>query len=163
MTAGDATAWRIAMDARTYRADDLSGMGAQLSGGRWNDIGLPMVYCAGSRSLACLETMVHLNSGGLPLNRYLVEISIPAAVRAAAEQHGATKLEPGWDALPASITSMSFGSDWLRARRSAVLIVPSAIVPEEENFLINPLHPDAAAITARKVRRWTYDPRIGTV
>lgn len=160
MSAGGTVVWRIGVDAPTYRADDMAGKGAEISGGRWNAVGLPMVYCAGSRALACLETVVHLNSGGLPLNRYLVEVSIPPAVWAAAERRSPTTLEVGWDALPASITSIDFGSDWLRERRSALLVVPSAIVPEEENILINPLHPQAAAITARKVRRWTYDPRM---
>lgn len=160
MTVSDRIVWRIGVDAPTYRADDLSGKGAELTGGRWNPPGMPMVYCAGTRALACLETIVHLNSGGLPLNRYLVEVTIPAALAAAAEVCSEADLEVGWDALPASVTSLDFGSGWLKSRRAAVLILPSAIVPEEENILINPLHPGAASVKARKVRRWRYDPRL---
>lgn len=149
--------WRIATDARTFSADDLSGAGARISGGRWNEAGTAMVYAAGSRALACLETVVHLNAGGLPLNRYLVEIEVPGDVWAAAEE--ATP-GVGWDAEPAGHVSIDFGTDWAAARRSALLLVPSAIVPEEINVLINPAHADSRRITARKVRKWLYDPRL---
>jgi RES domain-containing protein len=152
--------WRIAVDAPGYLADDLSGKGAETTGGRWNAVGRPAVYAATSRALACLETVVHLNSGGLPLNRYLVEIVIPAPVWNAAQSHGPTSLPVGWDADPASRTSVDFGTQWLQAKTSALLIVPSVIVPEEANILINPLHPDSGAVTATKIRKWLYDPRL---
>ncbi|MBI0436174.1 RES family NAD+ phosphorylase [Roseomonas sp. KE0001] len=152
--------WRIATDAPTYEADDLSGIGAKLTGGRWNEAGIPLTYAAESRALACLETIVHLNEGGLPLNRYLVEISIPDDVWKAREEHAASALPVGWDARPASRTSIAFGSGWLRSQRSAILVVPSVIVPEETNVLINPQHEAADRIKAKKVRLWTYDPRM---
>jgi RES domain-containing protein len=66
----------------------------------------------------------------------------------------------GWDAEPASITSIRLGTAWARSGASAILRVPSVIVPEEENILINPAHPDTAGITATKARRWLYDPRL---
>ena len=152
--------WRIATDARTYSADDMTGTGAKLSGGRWNDVGVAMVYAASTRALACLETVVHLNAGGLPFNRYLVEVDIPDRLWAGAEVADAASLPVGWDAEPAGNVSVDFGSRWVAAARSAVLRVPSVIVPEEENVLINPARPDAAQIAARKVRRWLYDPRL---
>lgn len=152
--------WRIATDAPAYEADDLSGTGAKLTGGRWNERDVPAVYSSESRSLACLETMAHLNSGGLPLNRYLVEITIPDDLWSMREEHDAASLPVGWDARPASRTSIAFGTTWLRSRRSALLCVPSVIVPEETNVLINPLHPAGTGITARKVRLWSYDPRM---
>lgn len=68
------TVWRIAADTKDYPADDLTGKGAEITGGRWNQKGTAMLYTATSRALAGLETFVHLNSGGLPLNRYLVAI-----------------------------------------------------------------------------------------
>lgn len=151
------SAWRISTDARTWSADDLSGAGARMSGGRWNEAGTAMVYASSSRALACLETVVHLNAGGLPLNRYLVEIEVPDEVWAAAETAAP---EVGWDAEPAGRTSIGFGTTWARENRSALLLVPSAIVPEEANVLINPGHPDSRRITARKVRKWLYDPRL---
>lgn len=153
------TAWRIATDAPTYEADDMTGAGAELTGGRWNAKGTPVVYAAESRALACLETIVHLNAGGLPLNRYLVEVAIPDDVWAAREQLDATRLV-GWDARPPSRTSIAFGTEWARSLRTPVLVVPSVVVPEETNILVNPLHPSSASLVARKLRLWTYDPRM---
>jgi RES domain-containing protein len=152
--------WRIATDTPDYEADDLSGAGAKQTGGRWNEGGLPVLYTSESRALACLETIVHLNAGGLPLNRYLVALTIPQALWEAAQRESADTLPVGWDAQPAGRASIAFGTRWLRSGRSALLILPSAIVPEECNILINPQHPDSAGITAAKQRRWLYDPRL---
>jgi RES domain-containing protein len=153
-------AWRIAVDAPGYDADDLTGAGAKVSGGRWNEPGLAVVYGFETRALACLETIVHLNAAGLPLNRYLVELTIPDEVWAKAEVATAAGLPVGWDAQPAGRVSIDFGSDWVRSGKSAVLLAPSALVAEEVNVVVNPLHPDSGSITARKVRRWRYDPRL---
>lgn len=151
--------WRIASDTRDYEADDLSGKGAEITGGRWNDKGTPVVYTAANRALAALETIVHLNAGGLPLNRYLIEITIPEADWNAAELIDYTYALIGWDAEPASKTSSDFGTRWARSNASLLLRVPSVIVPEESNVLINPRHPDIVKVTARKVHKWLYDPR----
>ena len=152
--------WRIATDARAYAADDMTGTGAKLSGGRWNDVGVPMIYTASNRALACLETVIHLNAAGLPLNRYLVEIDVPDDVWTNAEVATISSLAIGWDAEPAGHVSVDLGSMWIASNRSAILRVPSVIVPEEDNALINPAHPDAVKIKARKIRRWLYDPRL---
>jgi RES domain-containing protein len=157
----NARIWRIATDTREYEADDLSGAGAARTGGRWNQAGNPLVYASESQALACLETVVHLNAGGLPLNRYLIAITIPDAVWASAATETQASLPVGWDADPAGRASIRFGTTWLRAMGSALLRVPSAIVPDEYTVLINPKHPDAAAVTAVKLRRWLYDPRLG--
>ncbi len=119
-----------------------------------------MVYSASSRALACLETVVHLNGGGLPLNRYLVEIIVPEDLIASAETHDQNTLEVGWDAEPSGKVSIAFGSAWVRAMSSAVLLIPSVIVPEEQNALINPRHPEASKIQFHKRRKWLYDPRL---
>lgn len=152
--------WRIATDAPTYEAHDLSGKGAEKDGGRWNPPGLPVVYSSQTRALACLETVVHLNAGGLPLNRYLVQIDVPPDLWSKAEVLEPSALPIGWDAEPPGKVSIDIGSNWLKAKSSALLFLPSIIVPEEQNVLINPQHPDADAITATKVRKWTYDPRL---
>lgn len=151
-------AWRIATDTPGYTADDLTGAGAKISGGRWNRPGSPLLYCASNISLAVLETFIHLGAGGLPLNRYLVELAIPDAVW----QRAITLQAPpvGWDASSTGKVSLDEGDRWLKANRSALLLVPSVIVQEEWNVLVNPMHADAAAIMARKVRKWTYDPRL---
>lgn len=74
------TAWRIATEASSYSASDLSGAGAKLTGGRWNHIGTPLVYCSENISLATLETLSYARTGALPFNRYLVRIEIPSTV-----------------------------------------------------------------------------------
>ena len=153
-------AYRIGTDTPDYEAHDLNGKGAEITGGRWNEKGVAIVYAAENRSLACIETLVHLAAGGLPLNRYLVEISIPDPVWAAARRETATSLPVGWDAQPAGRASIALGTGWLRGGGSAILIVPSAIVPEECCVLVNPAHPDSASISAMKSRRWLYDHRL---
>jgi len=152
--------WRIATDTPSYEADDLTGAGAKLTGGRWNEVGAPVVYASETRALACLETVVHLNASGLPLNRYLVEVSIADDVWSGAQIATAASLKVGWEAEPAGRVSVAFGTDWLRSGKSALLVVPSVVVPEESNVLINPNHADAAHITASKTRKWLYDPRL---
>ncbi|MGY8526541.1 RES family NAD+ phosphorylase [Paracidovorax citrulli] len=151
------TLWRIATDTPHYEADDLGGKGAELTGGRWNAPGTPLIYTASSRALACLETLVHLG-GSLPLNRYLVKVVVPLEA-----WQSAVRLDPaarvGWDALPAGKASIDWGSAWAAGRSTLLAKVPSVIVPEEDNVLINPVHPDIANVRAAKTRKWIYDPR----
>jgi RES domain-containing protein len=153
--------WRIASETPAYNAVDVSGMGAKTSGGRWNMIGTPMLYASTSRALACLETMVHLaGTRTLPLNRYLVEITVPRDLWDAREVFPVHE-HPAWDALPAGRTSIAWGSAWATSARTLLADVPSVIVPEESNVLINPRHASAADITAVVRRRWAYDGRMG--
>jgi RES domain-containing protein len=158
-TVGTVSLWRIGVDTPDYEASDLSGKGAEKTGGRWNRTGTPLVYSATSRALACLETVVHLARTPLPLNRYLVEIVVPASAWAAAVLPDPATLI-GWDAEPAGKSSLDWGTLWARNSGSLLALVPSVIVPEEINVLINPRHPGIALITAMKVRRWTYDARL---
>lgn len=154
------TVWRIATDAPDYEADDLTGAGAKSTGGRWNAAGTPMIYTSGSIALAALETLAHLGAGALPLNRYLVRIDMPDAVFAAAKTLGEKTAPAGWDAIPAGRASIAYGTDWIKSNACACLVVPSGIVPEERNILINPLHPHAKKIKAEKIRKWLYDARL---
>jgi RES domain-containing protein len=150
--------WRLAVEAPTYAADDLSGTGAKMTGGRWNSKGTPVVYCATSIALATLETVHYLRSGGLPFNRYLVRVDVPDAVWEARQV-----LEPlpgGWDAIPAGLAARKAGDGWIASGAAALLLVPSVIVPDEYNVLINPRHGDAGAIVATTLKRWMYDPRF---
>jgi RES domain-containing protein len=151
--------WRIAADTPTYEAHDLSGKGAELSGGRWNRRGTPVVYASESRALACLETVVHLTRTPLPLNRYLVEIRAPRASWEAADQFDAGKAI-GWDAEPAAKVSLDWGTAWAKQAGTLLARVPSVVVEEEFNVLINPRHPDLRLVKASKVRRWFYDGRF---
>jgi len=116
-----------------------------------------VVYSASTVALAVLETAAHINDTGLPLDRYLVEIEVPSAVWRTRITLVASKLPPQWDAIPAGMASAVVGSRWLTVQKSAVLLVPSVIVPEEYATLINPAHPQAAAISARAVRKFEYN------
>jgi RES domain-containing protein len=125
--------WRIATRGPSWAADDLSGNGSARSAGRWNSTGMPVVYSSTTIALACLETVVH--GAGLPVRRWLVAIDVPQL-----HWQARTALAP--EDLPG----------WLLAA------VPSVIVPEERNVLINPGHPACASLVARVVRPWSYEP-----
>jgi RES domain-containing protein len=155
----EVTLWRIGADTPDYEAHDVRGKGAEVSGGRWNRVGTPLVYASTTRSLACLETVVHLAKKPLPLNRYLVRISVPLAAWSAATQLDAAVLV-GWDAEPAGKASLDWGSNWVRGSATLLACVPSVIVPEEFNVLINPAHSGAGDVKAVKVRKWSYDMRL---
>lgn len=152
------SAWRIATDTPDYTADDLSGAGARQTGGRWNR-NSAVVYAASSIALACLETIVHLGMPSLPLNRYLVRLDIPLPVWKRATVFDAAA-HVGWDAVPPGKVSLDFGERWLAKASSAILLVPSSIVPEENNILVHPGHPETPSIRATKLRRFFYDARL---
>ena len=148
--------WRIAAATRDYAAEDLSGAGAARYPGRWNRATEAVVYSSPTRAIAVLEAAAHVDDGGFPLNRFLVEIDVPGPVWSEREEIAAAGLPPTWDAIPAGHASVDFGSTWLRSRRSPLLLVPSVIVPEEWCALINPQHPLAARISATVSRRFEY-------
>lgn len=149
--------WRIAAATRSYGADDLSGAGAAKNPGRWNDAGQRVVYAAPTIAIAVLETAAHIDDAGLPLNRYLVEISVPDAVWAVREVLDTRQLDATWAAIPAGRGSVKPGSDWIKSSRTALLVVPSVIVPEESAVIINTSHPDATGLKARIVRLFEYN------
>ena len=119
-----------------------------------------MLYCSSTISLACLETIVHLaRNRRLPLNRYLVKVAVPQAALDAGQAVDRGQLV-GWDAEPAGKASLDWGTTWAASKASLIAKVPSVVVPEEWNILINPVHPDAHTVKAVKVRRWLYDDRL---
>ena len=150
--------WRIAVEAPAYAANDLSGAGAKLTGGRWNSPGTAMLYCSSNIALATLETLSFIRTASLPFNRYLVRIEVPDPVWDMREV--LSPLPAGWDAIPSGLTSRKAGDSWIAGKRSALLAVPSVIVPDECNVLINPQHPTAGQLRAITVKRWVYDPRF---
>lgn len=152
--------WRIATDTPIYSSDDLSGKGAESTGGLWNRKGIPLTYASQSIALACLETMVHLSGmSSLPLNRYLIKVEATDEAWNARTSFDATT-NVGWDALPAGLVSIDWGTEWATSVSSLIAVVPSVIVPEECNVLLNPAHPDVSSLRATKVRKWTYDNRV---
>lgn len=148
--------WRIATENKNHTATDLSGRGAELAPGRWNAWGLPVLYTASSVSLAMLETVAHLNNYSLPQLKFLISIDITEANWERRETLTPADLPQGWDAIPHESESVAIGSAWLQQRRSLVLCVPSAITPEETIVLINPLHPKAKTLKAKKIRPVDY-------
>lgn len=152
--------WRIASQSLVYSAKELSGTGAKITGGRWNSVGIPVLYCAETPSLACLETLVHLGSSDLPLLRYLVAIDIPDRIWKARVIVETKMLPTNWKACPPKKSCMDFGNAWLKSENSVVMSLPSVIVPEESIHLINPMHKDASLINASVVRKWEYDVRL---
>jgi RES domain-containing protein len=128
--------WRITT-ARFARSA-FSGEGARLYGGRWNPKGMPVVYTAANQSLAMLEMLVQ----DQPLRaRYImIEARIPSEVTI--DRVKLDDLPLDWREIGARGKLQRIGGEWVNRRRTAVLAVPSAIVPAESNYLVNPLHPD---------------------
>lgn len=151
--------WRIARHTATYHATELGGGGAKSTGGRWNSKGTPVVYAATSISLATLETLTRIDTT-TRRNEFLVKITIPGAVWKKREIITAADLPPTWLAEPPGATTIDLGDKWLQSVSTPLLLVPSVIVPEEYNVLINPAHRACAQITAEVVRQYIYDPRL---
>jgi RES domain-containing protein len=149
--------WRIAAETRQHRADDLSGGGAARSPGRWNESGQAVLYTAPTIAMAVLETAAHIDDNGLPLNRYLVRLDVPPGVWRKRKELDPAALPPTWNAIPAGASSADIGSEWIKSLSSAVLLVPSVIIPEERAALVNPGHPDTAKINAAVVRPFEYN------
>jgi RES domain-containing protein len=152
--------WRIAKHTAEYEATDLTGGGARATGGRWNSKGKAVVYASTSIALATLETLAHLGDTIAIRNAFLVHVAVPASVWSAREMVQASQLDPTWLAEPPGSTSIRFGDEWLASKHSPLLLVPSVIVPEEFNVLINPAHPGTALISAAVSRQFIYDPRL---
>lgn len=151
--------WRIAKETSDYRADDMSGAGAAKIGSRWNLAGTPVVYSASSIALAALELYMHLGAISKLRNYYLVRIAVPVDIWSARKSVD-TFFIPTWGAVPPGRSSMSFGTTWVHGGSSLLLEVPSVVVPEELNVLINPKHPDAASIAVSVERPFQFDPRM---
>lgn len=147
------------IDRKKRQRDTLSGIGAEIYGGRWNLPGTRAVYCAGSRSLAILEMLVHMDMKHVPNDRIMVkievldEISIPYQDR--------ELLPANWEKFPYTHASQRVFTDWIqREGTGPVLALPSAVVPEEWNFIINPLHQDMAKIKVVEVKPLVIDERL---
>jgi RES domain-containing protein len=149
------SAWRITK--ATHAPDAFIGEGAWRFGGRWNSPGTRVVYTAEHASLAVLEVLVHLESS-LPLPVYsLIQAEFDEGN---IERIDASKLPENWRSGPASAKTQIIGDDWVGERRSLVLGVPSAILPIEMIYLINPEHPDIGEITIYEPQPFSFDKRL---
>jgi RES domain-containing protein len=148
------------IEREKYLDTTLQGVGASMSKGyRWNSFNTKLVYTAESRALATLEVSVHLDlSEDLPTDRFYVEIEIPDNITILEVE--LKDLPSDWDAKPPTVTTQIIGDDFVNDNEAAVLKVPSSIVPQEFNYLINPNHRDASEIKVIIKTRMSFDQRF---
>jgi RES domain-containing protein len=143
--------WRIS------RHHDLSGIGGQRASGRWHHAGHPVVYLAESPAAALIEVCVHTSANDVPPDFTLLKVEGPARKRAEVRL---ADLPHDWTVRLQ--TTRDLGSQWLRSGKSSLLRVPSAIVPETSNFLLNPSHSGAIGYRITAAYSWPFDPRLKT-
>ncbi|MBL9157615.1 MAG: RES domain-containing protein [Verrucomicrobiales bacterium] len=148
------TVWRIVK--AKYAATAFSGEGAAKVGGRWNSRGQSVVYTSGTLSLAALEMLVHLQPP-VPL----AWIAIPCEFdESLAETLDESVLPANWRQFPAPPGVRALGDAWLKEARTPVLSVPSVVVPQERNFLLNPAHPDFERLSIGAGEPFALDTRL---
>ena len=147
-------AWRIVREDHCSAAFD--GEGAWRFGGRWNSSGTRTVYTSATLSLAALETLVHLNP---PVAFKYVAIPIEFD-EALVETFATSDLPADWNEEPPPPSTAEIGDRWVKESRSAVLELPSVIIPAEPNYLLNPAHSDFKRIRIGKPAPFSFDPRL---
>jgi RES domain-containing protein len=139
-------------------SSDLSGKGAERTGGRWNSKGVPMIYTSATRALCITEIAVHTPLGNIPVNYNSVSIEVPEAVRIVALNE--TMLPPDWKSFPHSHSTQEIGDRFIAEEIYAVMRVPSVIVQDEYNYLINPAHKDIKKIKISGIEKFEFDQRL---
>jgi RES domain-containing protein len=143
------------LDVQPKVAQAFSGEGGLHGAARWHSLGTRLVYTSSSVALACLETLVHLQTLRHSEERWLFTIEVPDRL--------VEELRPlprGWDAEPAGVESRAAGDRWVTEQRSVALLVPSVVVPVEQNALVNPHHPRFRLDWVQTAKRFRYDPRL---
>lgn len=135
----------------------FSGEGARAYGGRWNFPGIPMVYAAHTRALAALESLAHYGGAERRMEFVTFEIEIPDDV---AMRLDAAGLPRDWRSDEPRASTQALGSEWQRGARSAALVVPSVLVPQEYCVLLNPEHADIDKIMVTYPEPFTFDARL---
>ncbi len=148
------TVWRLT--TARFAKSAFSGDGARLYGGRWNRKGIPLVYTAASQSLAMLEMLVQDE----PLRARYVMIEVRLAKAITIDRIKIEDLPSDWRDIAAREKLRAIGTEWAGTRGSAVLAVPSVVIPAEINYLLNPLHPDFRRIKIGKPQRFETDLRL---
>jgi len=148
------------VEREKYLETTLEGIGAALTEGyRWNSLNIYLVYTAESRALATLEVSVHLDlSEDLPTDRCFVEIDIPDDITIL--ELKIEDLLDHWDSKPPILETQYIGDDFVKEKIAAVLKVPSCIVQQEFNYLINPIHPDSEKISVISIAPFKFDSRL---
>ena len=149
---------------RVYRitksefVNDVSGTGARLYGGRWNHKGTSLIYTSETRSLATVEYLVHVPFPIKPSGLSIVTLEIPDTI--SYSEISQSELPDDWRNYPAPLTLADIGTDWAMKNQYLLLRVPSAVIPYEFNYLINPLHPDMKHVLIFQVDDYTFDNRL---
>lgn len=139
-----------------YPAND--GNGAAQYGGRWNHKGVPLIYAAESRALCALEILA---AGRELANDYIsIPIEVPDDIRR--RILSITDLPEGWNSAEHGESTRELGTAWADSMETAILVVPSAVLPRERNYLINPQHPDFSRITFHGAEPFSFDKRLTT-
>lgn len=141
-----------------YVSTAFDGEGAFRFGGRWNSRRTRIIYTAESLSLAALEMLVHLDDDSLLFEYSYVSVQIPIDLILKVSEF--RKLPKDWNDSPASIATQKLGDDWAKSNISAVLEVPTSIIPIEKNYLLNPLHQDFSKISIGTPQKFTFDKRL---
>ncbi len=149
---------RIFRITKTQYIDDLSGEGARLYGGRWNKVGDSMLYFSENLSLSLLEIIVHVNYAELSLDYSFVEVEIPDSSIKIIQSIDFIK--PKWSTEEAVNQLQILGSNWLKKKENLAMRVPSAVMRQESNILVNPLHKDIGKLKITKIEKMDFDPRL---
>lgn len=144
--------------SKTKYADDLSGKGAEKSGGRWNSKGTALVYTSESRALCTTEIAVHTPLGNLPMDYVLVTIEIPDDIPV--QEINPANVPTDWKSFPYSHTTQDIGDYFVQSGTFPVLKVPSVVVKGDVNFLINPLHKAVEKIRITSIEPFYFDERL---
>lgn len=147
--------WRICK--RPYAPAAFTGEGARKFGGRWHQAGIPIVYCSTTRALAALEILVHVDIELVPLDFVLIPADVPDELVKDLPSAG---LPSNWRDIPAPDETRAIGQKWFVERSSVALRVPSVVIPEESNVLLNPAHPDFAHVVTGEAVAFQIDPRL---
>ena len=137
---------------------DLTGAGAKLYGGRWDHRGVSLLCTSESRALATVEYLVHLSLPEAPGDLSMAKLEVPDDI--VPEELNPSSLPKNWRKSPAPIKLAELGSEWTRSRRSLLLRVPSAVVEQEHNILINPMHDDMSRVKLVKIEPYRLDERL---
>lgn len=137
---------------------NLSGVGASLYGGRWNAPGSPVIYTASSLSLAFVEIIPGLRKNMIP--KGFVSLLITIDEKVSKKELTIEDFPKYWRQEKGKRWFIKEGDQWLKEKETLLLIVPSVIVPEEKNVLINPLHPDISKVKIETIKPFTIDPRF---
>jgi len=144
--------------AKTRHIYDLTGAGARLYGGRWNHKGIGMIYTSENRSLASLEFLVHVPHTILPTDLSIAAIKIPNSI--ISKEISISDLPDNWNKYPPPLKLADIGTRWTLSNVTLLLRVPSVVVQQEFNILINPSHPHINNISISKVEQYEFDDRL---